>query len=92
MTINNSLTTSQRAVTYRIAKARPGTVRLWTIQPLALWERLRENGTLWVDPSHEEFSKVLRAEYDWMCRQMERRLPEYEGHYPWWAYDYKLLA
>lgn len=25
-----------------------------------------------------------------MCQQMRRRLPEYQGHYPWWAYDYKL--
>ena len=25
-----------------------------------------------------------------MRQQMRRRLPEYEGHYPWWAYDYKL--
>ena len=80
----------QRAVTHRIAKARPGTVRLWTIQPLDVWEKLREARTLWVDPTDPEFTHELRAEYDWMCRKMWSRLPEYGGHYPWWAYDYKL--
>ena len=79
-----------RAVTYKIAKARPGTVRLWTIQPLHVWEKLRQMGALWVDPGTDEFSHEFRESYDWMCRQMRRRLPEYEGHYPWWAYDYKL--
>ena len=79
-----------RAVTCKIAKARPGTVRLWTIQPLHVWEKLRQMGALWVDPGTDEFSHEFRESYDWMCRQMRRRLPEYEGHYPWWAYDYKL--
>lgn len=82
--------TSTRAVTYSIAKAGPGTVRLWTIQPLLVWEKLREARTLWVDPADEGFSQELREEYDWMRRQMHRRMPGYKGHYPWWAYDYNL--
>lgn len=69
-------------------KARP--VRLWTIQPRAVWERLRRDRTLWVDPTDPAFSHDFREDYDWMRGQMRRRLPGYGGHYPWWAYDYKL--
>ena len=87
---NTNIHAPARAVTDNVADARPGTVRLWTIHPLPVWEKLREAGTLWVDPANEGFSQVLREDYDWMCRQMRLRLPEYEGHYPWWAYDYKL--
>ena len=25
-----------------------------------------------------------------MRQEMHKRLPNYEGHYPWWAYDYRL--
>ena len=90
MTTNDPNPNTFKAVTRRAAEARPETVRLWTIQPLDVWEKLSQRGTLWVDPADEGFSQVLREEYDWMCHQMRRRLPDYEGHYPWWAYDYKL--
>jgi len=90
MTTNDPNLNHPKAVTRRIARACPGTVRLWTIQPLSVWERLREAGTLWVDPTDSEFSYEFREAYDWMCQQMRQRLPEYEGHYPSWAYDYKL--
>ena len=90
MTTNDSTPNAQKSVTRRIAGARPGTVRLWTIQPVSVWEKLREARTLWVDPTDPEFTHEFREAYDWMCRQMRQRLSEYEGHYPWWAYDYKL--
>jgi hypothetical protein len=67
-------------------------MRLWTIQTMAAWEALQQQGVLrgekrflWSgdDPGDE----VLRA-YDWLCEQMERRvgsrpLPE---TYPVWAW------
>jgi len=79
-----------RTVSYRLLRARPGTTRLWTIQPLGVWERLFRERSLLVDPCHEAFSQDFRAAYDWMRGQMAERLPGYRGHYPWWAYDYRL--
>jgi hypothetical protein len=72
------------ALTYRVGRRRLGTIRLWTLQELTLWERLRQCGVLYtnaacVDPD------FLPA-YQWMREQMSRRLPSYDGHYPWWAW------
>lgn len=78
-----------RAVTRAAGKAKPGTIRLWTIQPLWAWERLQEQKTLFSDPTQEEFFQDFQADYDWMRDQMRRRLPDYAGHYPWWAYEHK---
>ncbi len=81
--------TSSRAVTYIINSVRPNTVRLWTIQPLWVWERLCKQKSLFSDPSQLEHFLDWKEDYDWMRNQMRRRLPNYLGHYPWWAYDYK---
>lgn len=70
-------------------RARPGTVRLWTIQPVAVWDELRCRQSLYVDLHRMDEShwfEDLHWQYDWMREQMARRLPHYEGHYPWWAY------
>ncbi len=80
---------STRAVTHTINRARPETVRLWTIQPLWVWERLYEQKTLFSNPSQLEYFSDLKDDYDWMRGQMRRRLPDYLDHYPWWAYDHK---
>jgi Domain of unknown function (DUF3841) len=73
-----------RAFTYRVGRARPGTLRLWTIQPFAVWERLRRCQALYVDSvlSDQDFL----TQYDWMREQMARRLQDYQGHSPWWAW------
>jgi hypothetical protein len=68
-------------------------MRLWTIKPIEVWERLQREKTLFVDPTHPTFQENLpffHEAYEWMRAQMARRLPHYEGNYPWWAYDYKL--
>ena len=78
-----------RATTRHIARPRTGTLRLWTIQPLWTWERLCEQGTLWSDPTDNTFFRDFQDAYDWMRGQMRRRLPEYGGRYPWWAYEHK---
>ncbi|MCD5407731.1 DUF3841 domain-containing protein, partial [Candidatus Bipolaricaulota bacterium] len=59
-------------------------VRVWTIQPVEVLERLEAERVLYADPSRipEEF----RHAYDWMRTQMERRIPGYGGHYPWWGW------
>jgi hypothetical protein len=78
-----------KAVTHAVHRPRPETIRVWTIQSLHIWEQLREQQTLLADPSGQEFFQEFRASYDWMRGQMRRRLPEYDGHYPWWAYEHK---
>jgi len=71
-------------------RSKPGTTHLWTIQPPDVWDRLQREKSLLVDPHHPAFEKDLQPEYDWMRGQMARRITDYQGHYPWWAYDYRL--
>ena len=82
------------AIKRKINKAQPGTVRLWTIQPLAVWTNLIKTGTLLVDPTHEDFAdgsdKQMLEAYDWLREQMYVRIPNYDGGYPWWAYTHFL--
>jgi len=78
-----------RATTYRVGKPRPGTLRLWSIQPLTTWEQLRRHQSLYVDLDKiddPDFILNYLWMYDWMREQMAQRLPHYGGHYPWWAY------
>lgn len=65
-------------------------MRLWTLQPLLVLERVQQEGELKVDPENVPFFNEFRDDYDWMRSQMLRRLEEYHGGYPWWAYDYKV--
>lgn len=59
-------------------------MRVWTIQPVEVLERVEAEQVLYADPTYilEEF----RHAYDWMHVQMERRIPGYQGHYPWWGW------
>jgi hypothetical protein len=81
------------AVTRHLNRPKPDTIRLWTIQPPAVWHALREQGTLLVDPNHPdcvEYFDEYRDAYDWLRVQMAHRIPGYGGHYPWWAYEHFL--
>ena len=71
-------------------RPQPNTVRLWTLQEIAVWEALRRTGHLYVDPDLRELDPSFREPYDWMCSQMAQRIPGYQGRDPWWAYDYPL--
>lgn len=77
-----------RARRYRLNRPQPGTVRLWTIQGPAVWKALRRDGHLYVDPELQELDPYHREPYNWLCSQMALRIPGYQGHDPWWAYDY----
>lgn len=67
-----------------------GTARLWTIQPLDVWEKLQAEGELYVDSNHTELfdggSRSFQEAYDWMREQMAKRTVGYGGRYPWWAF------
>lgn len=59
------------------------TIRAWTIQPWAVWEKVEAQGALTVDA---RYSADLHHCYEWLREQLLRRAPGYTGHYPWWAY------
>lgn len=58
-------------------------VRLWTIQPLSVWEQLQARKRLLVDRRHVE---NLHHGYEWLRTRLVSRLPGHSGGYPWWAY------
>jgi hypothetical protein len=60
-------------------------MRVWTIQPTEVLERLEAERVLYVDPVH--VSREFRHAYDWMRAQMKRRIPGYSGRYPWWGWQ-----
>ena len=77
----------------RLHRTMPNTIRLWTIQPIHVWNALLEQGSMFVSHTHPQFADNLdffRHPYDWMRRQMMERIPGYLGHYPWWAYEHFL--
>lgn len=61
-------------------------MRLWTIQPLSVWEQIRDAGEARVDPKRWNTRGSLPPSYDWLRRQLANRLLEYEGGFPWWFY------
>lgn len=65
------------------AKVTPAWRRVWTIQPELVWRRLEREGRLRVDRRRQGASHHA---YEWLLRQLPRRLPGYGGGYPWWAY------
>jgi len=58
-------------------------IQLWTVQPRLVWERLQAHGKLTVDATYVE---NLHPSYEWLRLQLRRRVREYMGHFPWWAY------
>jgi hypothetical protein len=60
-----------------------GTIRAWTIQPWAVWERVAAGDAVTVD---WRYCANLHHAYDWLREQLLERIPGYAGHYPWWAY------
>ena len=57
------------------------------IQPREVWEAVQREGRLYVDPNKMENPDFLEA-YDWLRSQMRRCLPDFQNHYPWWAWKY----
>lgn len=69
-------------------RAKAKTLRLWTLQPVQVWLSLQQSGSLFVDPALRKLDPEYQEAYAWMRGQMGRRIPAYQGHDPWWAYDY----
>ena len=63
-------------------------MRLWTFQSLAAWRHLTKTGALHTTAAHIDSDLNYNGAYDWMVRQMQRRMPAHSGHYPIWALPY----
>lgn len=61
-------------------------MRLWTIQPVTVWEQIRDRGEARVDPALWTLDGYTPCCYDWLRGQLEARLAGYSGGYPWWCY------
>src|SRR5690242_18674787 len=59
-------------------------MRLWLIARLEVWEQLQRDKELLYDPAR--LPPSFQPFYQWMCQQMAKRLPNYQGNYPWWAW------
>lgn len=63
-------------------------MRLWTIQPLAVWQILERDGVFHTDPAQSSFKDDYPEGCDWIVRRLRRHAgPESEGCVlPIWAW------
>lgn len=61
-------------------------MRVWTVQPVNVWEQLQQDGKLTVDKSRLPHNGYVPPQYHWLAEHLKNRLPEYRGELPWWAY------
>lgn len=67
----------------RGTRAKPTGTRIWTVQPLEVWEQLQREGRVLVDEARMEY---VPEGYRWLTAQLAQRLRDYPGTLPWWAY------
>ncbi len=58
------------------------TLRAWTIQAVAVWERFQQCGVLHADG--RRICRHFRPAYRWLMEQMAQRIPDYSGCFPIW--------
>jgi hypothetical protein len=61
-------------------------MRLWTVQPVAVWEQLRADGHAVVDPARVNPEGWVHPRYAWLARELRARIAGRRGRLPWWAY------
>ncbi|MBC8139714.1 MAG: DUF3841 domain-containing protein [Fibrella sp.] len=63
-------------------------MRLWTIQPLAVWRILEHTGVFHTDPAHSAHKDDFPEAYDWIVRRLRQHAgPSPEGcELPIWAW------
>jgi hypothetical protein len=59
-------------------------MRIWTIQPVEVYETLKSKRMLWVDG--RQCDRNWPHAYRWMIDQMRRRLPPSRARFPWWGW------
>lgn len=64
-------------------------MRVWTIQPLDVWESLQRRRRLQVCPNSPKYRGYIPPAYQWLQQQLGNRMAGYMGHLPWWVYGRK---
>src|SRR5438552_1195105 len=74
-------------------------MRLWTIQPRAVWEQVQRDGVAWVDERRigedgpyggcADFAGYVPDAYRWLTNFLRQQRPGWEGRLPWWCYTKK---
>lgn len=62
-------------------------ISFWTNQTIEAWNEALEKGYLIGKPKY--IWEELKEPYHWMMKQMETRLPYYNGEYPIWVWTEK---
>jgi len=64
-------------------------IRCWTLQPMSVWQKLKQDRRLYVDRSINDHNDC-GAKCDWLRDQMKIRIPDYHSNHPWcgWLYGY----
>ena len=60
-------------------------MRLYTIQEEDFWKKCQDLGGIFIERQFIDEEFFLRS-YEWMRRQMAKRLPAYSGDFPVWAW------
>jgi hypothetical protein len=60
-------------------------MRLWTVQPVAVWDQVRTLGRAFVDPVRADPDGWVHPQYEWLVRQLKARTA-FRAPLPWWAY------
>jgi hypothetical protein len=76
-------------LSWRIGMMKVGheSLRVWTIQPVEVWQQLQQLGELRVDATRLPYSSGYVPEsYYWLTRQLRKRVPNWDSDLPWWVY------
>jgi hypothetical protein len=62
-------------------------LKLWTIQPISVWEILNQDGVYSPDHSKIPLGEFFLPSYDWLCSHLETKDPKSNNiKYPVWAW------
>ena len=61
-------------------------MRIWTIQPIALWEQIERDGESTIDLWPEFSDGYIPRSYLWLVTQLKQRKDSFRGLLPWWCY------
>jgi hypothetical protein len=61
-------------------------MRLWTVQPVSVWEYLQSAGKIRVDLAKLNDEGWIHPQYSWLMWQLRQRIQDSRGGLPWFAY------
>lgn len=68
-------------------------MRVWTMQPIEVWEQFERDGVFHCDENLSENGEDFKDSYAWMIEQMDKRMEHPDGvvlpMWAWYRYDWK---